>query len=96
MSWTPWNGGQWGYNNLQWIGLTYYHKFNDYWHIAFETWNIHENNVPNLNNPAAQAILASGGTPFSPQFMPFNGPNAAVCAGPSGWSGGAAKIAAHR
>ena len=51
-----WNGGQWGYNNLQWIGLTYYHKLNDYWHIAFETWNIHENGVPNLNNPAAQGI----------------------------------------
>ena len=33
-----WNGGQWGYNNLQWIGLTYYHKINDYWHIAIETW----------------------------------------------------------
>lgn len=89
-----WNGGQWGYNNLQWIGLTYYHKLNDYWHIAFETWNIHENGVPNLNNPAAQAILAGGGTPFSPQFTPFNGPNAAVCAGPSGWSGGAAKTIA--
>ena len=74
------NGGQWGYNNLQWFGLTYYHKFNDYWHIAFESWNIHENDVPNLNNPAASALFADGGTPFSPQFMPFNGPNAAVCA----------------
>ena len=31
-----WNDGVWGYNNLQWVGLTYYHKFNDYWHIAFE------------------------------------------------------------
>ena len=89
-----WNGGQWGYNNLQWIGLTYYHKLNDYWHLAFETWNIHENGVPNLNNPTAQAILAGGGTPFSPQFTPFNGPNAAVCAGPGGWSGGAAKTIA--
>jgi hypothetical protein len=73
------NGGQWGYNNLQWIGGTYYHKINDYWHIAFESWNIHENNVPNLDNPAAAAIIAGGGTPFSPQFTPFNGPNAAHC-----------------
>jgi len=78
-----WNGGQWGYNNLQWIGLTYYHKLNDYWHVAFETWNIHENNVPNLNNATANAIVAGGGTPFSPQFIPFNGPNAAWCSGPS-------------
>jgi len=73
------NAGQWGYNNLQWIGFTYYHKFNDYWHIAFETWNIHEFNVPNLNNPVASALIAAGGTPFSPQFMPFNAPNAALC-----------------
>ncbi len=83
-----WNDGVWGYNNLQWIGFTYYHKFNDYWHIAFETWNIHENNVPNLNNPAAAALVANGGTPFSPLYMPFNGPNAAVCGGPSTWNGG--------
>ena len=47
------NGGQWGYNNLQWYGITAYHKFNDQWHISFETYNEHQNNVPNINNPAA-------------------------------------------
>jgi hypothetical protein len=47
------NGGQWGYNNLQWLGFTYYHKFNEQWHIAFETYNLHQNNVLNANNPAA-------------------------------------------
>ena len=73
------NGGQWGYNNLQWIGGTYYHKLSDYWHIAFETYNLHENNVPNANNPVAAAIVAGGGTPFSPQFIPFNAPNIAQC-----------------
>ncbi len=75
-----WNGGQWGYNNLQWIGATYYHKLNDYWHIAFETYNLHENNVPNNTNPLVQGIIAGGGTPFSPQFIPFNAPNTAICA----------------
>ena len=30
------NNGAWGYNNLQWYGMTYYHKFNDKWHVAFE------------------------------------------------------------
>jgi Putative beta-barrel porin-2, OmpL-like. bbp2 len=84
------NGGQWGYNNLQWIGLTYYHKLSDYWSIAFETWNIHENGVPNLNNATSQGIIAGGGTPFSPQFIPFNAPNAAVCSGPSSWNGATA------
>jgi hypothetical protein len=73
------NSGAWGYDNLQWIGATYYHKFNDQWHISFETYNTHENNVPNLNNPVAAAAVAGGGTPFSPQFTPFNAPNAALC-----------------
>jgi hypothetical protein len=76
------NGGQYGYNNLQWLGLTYYHKFNDYWHIAVETWNIHEFGTPDLNNAAAAALIANNGTPFSPFVMPFNAPNGAWCLGP--------------
>lgn len=77
------NNGAWGYNNLNWLGGTYYHKFNDYWHIAFEAWNIHQFNVPNLDNPGVPGIIAAGGTPFSPQFMPFNAPNAAHCGNPT-------------
>jgi hypothetical protein len=73
------NNGTWGYNNLQWYGLTYYHKFNDQWHISFETYNEHQNNVANLNNPVAVAAIANGGTPFSPQYMPFNAPGGAYC-----------------
>jgi hypothetical protein len=78
------NAGQWGYNNLQWYGLTYYHKFNDAWHISFETYNEHQNNVPNLLNPlvtnaAGTGFFNLGGTPFSPQYMPFNAPSLANC-----------------
>jgi Putative beta-barrel porin-2, OmpL-like. bbp2 len=73
------NGGQWGYNNLQWYGLTYYHKFNDQWHISIEAYDEHQNNVLNANNPAAVAAFQAGGTPFSPQQMPFNAPNLAQC-----------------
>jgi hypothetical protein len=73
------NGGQWGYNNLQWYGFTYYHKFNDQWHISIESYNEHQNNVPNLLNLATQNIIANGGTPFSPQYMPFNAPGGAIC-----------------
>src|SRR6516165_937371 len=76
------NGGQWGYNNLQWIGLTYYHKFNDQWHISFETYNLHQNNVPNALNPAVtgpNGLFTLGGTPFSPQYLPFNSPFLAQC-----------------
>ena len=77
------NSGTWGYNNLQWYGLTYYHKFNDQWHISFETYNEHQNNVANLNNPIAVAAIANGGTPFSPQYMPFNAPGGAFCSSPA-------------
>ena len=73
------NNGTWGYNNLQWYGVTAYHKFNDQWHISFETYNLHQNNVLNANNPAAVAAFAAGGTPFSPQYMPFNAPGLAFC-----------------
>ncbi len=73
------NSGTWGYNNLQWYGLTYYHKFNDQWHISMEAYDIHQNNVLNANNPAALAAYQAGGTPFSPQYMPFNAPGLAQC-----------------
>jgi len=76
------NNGTWGYNNLQWYGMTYYHKFNDQWHISFETYNEHQNNVANILNPAvtgANGFFTLGGTPFSPQYMPFNSPFLAFC-----------------
>jgi hypothetical protein len=73
------NNGAWGYNNLQWYGFTYYHKFTDKFHVAFETYNLHESNVPNLNNPIAAAAIANGGTPFSPQRIPYNAPGGAYC-----------------
>ena len=78
------NDGHYGYNNLQWYGFTAYHKFNDNWHISFEMYDEHENKVPNVDNPTTAAIIAAGGTPFSPQFVPFNAPNGAHC----GSSGG--------
>ncbi len=71
------NNGQWGYNNLQWYGVTYYHKFNDHWHISFEAYDEHQNNVPNITNPTVQQIQANGGTPFA--TIPFNAPNLAQC-----------------
>jgi hypothetical protein len=77
------NGGQWGYNNLQWFGMTYYHKWNDQWHIAFEMYDLHQNNVPNGLNPlvvGTNGLWTNGGTPFSPQYMPFNSPGLAQCA----------------
>lgn len=77
------NSGKWGYNNLQWVGGTYYHKFSDKIHVSMESYVLSQNNVPNANNPAAMAIYNGGGTPFSPQFYPYNGPGVAYCADPT-------------
>jgi hypothetical protein len=76
------NDGVWGYNNLQWYGWTYYHKFSDHWHVSMETYELWQNKVANLNNPTAVAAIANGGTPFSPQYIPFNAPNGASCKDP--------------
>jgi hypothetical protein len=73
------NNGKWGYNNIQWHGFTYYHKFNDQWHIDYENYLLTERGVPNLRNSTALKIFADGGTPFSPQNVPQNPPNLAYC-----------------
>lgn len=73
------NRGNWGYNNLQWYGATYYHKFNDHWHVSLESYYEYQNGVPNANNPQAVSIYQNGGTPFSPQIIRFNAPNLAQC-----------------
>jgi hypothetical protein len=73
------NGGEWGYNNLQWYGLTIYHRFSDKWHISMESYNLYQKDIPNALNPIVANIYAMGGTPFSPQRMPFNAPGLAQC-----------------
>jgi hypothetical protein len=75
------NKGNWGYNNLQWHGFTYYHRFNDQWHIDFESYYLSEHGVVNLNNSYAMAIYNAGGTPFSPQNIATNSTNLAACKG---------------
>jgi hypothetical protein len=80
------NSGRWGYNNLQWYGFTAYHKFDDHWHISFEMYDEHQDKVLNVDNPTAAGILAANGTPFSPQFIPFNAPNPAHCGAEHGLS----------
>jgi hypothetical protein len=64
------NGGTWGYNNLQWKGVTWYHKFNDQWHISWELYNLSQSRVPN-------ALNFNGVTPFS--NFNYNQPFLAQC-----------------
>src|ERR1700744_5833509 len=47
------NNGNWGYNNLQWYGFTYYHKFSDQWHLSYEFYDLHPRNVTTCNDPFA-------------------------------------------
>jgi hypothetical protein len=75
------NNGEYGYNNLQWYGLTAYHKFDSHWHVSYEAYYLHQNDVPNLNNPEVQTINANGGTPFTApgSGIKFNAPDEALC-----------------
>ncbi len=77
------NKGTYGYNNLQWYGATFYHKFDDHWHISAEVYNEHQNNVPNALNSVVQNVYANNGSPFSSAFMPYNSPNLAQCSSAS-------------
>jgi hypothetical protein len=61
------NSGVWGYNNLQWTGITWYHKFNDQWHFSWETYTLGQNKVLNVADPAH--IIANNGFPFTPQSV---------------------------
>jgi Putative beta-barrel porin-2, OmpL-like. bbp2 len=72
------NNGTWGYNNLQWTGLTWFHKFAPDWHLSFETYLEEQRNVLNITDPLG--IIARGGYPFSPaNGFNFNAPFFAQC-----------------
>jgi len=74
------NSGKWGYNNLQWKGVTWYHRFDDKWHFSWEFYELDQRNVPNALNSEVQNIVANGGIPFTPfQGINFNAPNLAQC-----------------
>jgi hypothetical protein len=77
------NSGTWGYNNLQWYGVTWYHKFNDQWHFSWENYTLSQRNVLNVTDPAG--IIAAGGYPFSPlaSGIQWNAPGFATCSNPT-------------
>jgi hypothetical protein len=75
------NNGTWGYDNLQWTGLTWFHKFAPTWHMAFETYLVEQRNVLNITDPLG--IIAREGFPFSPaNGFNFNAPFFAQCSDP--------------
>jgi hypothetical protein len=74
------NDQRWGYNNLAWHGFVYYHRFNEEWHIDFESYYMTEHGVLNNRNPIGLAAFNAGGTWNSPQYIPLNASNLAYCA----------------
>jgi Putative beta-barrel porin-2, OmpL-like. bbp2 len=78
------NAGTWGYNNLQWSGITWYHTINKEWHFAWETYTLFQRNVLNADSgsPGA-AILGAGGFPWNSTYVPYNSPNGAFCSNPT-------------
>jgi len=67
------NNGMWGYNNLQWYGGTWYHKFNDVFHVSIESYYEFERGVASRFNGPGYV-----GTPW--QYM-ANPPGLASCGG---------------
>jgi hypothetical protein len=57
------NNGRYAYNNLQMFDNTWYHKFNDSWHMATEAWYMYQRDVPSVSGP----------------LLPEKGTNGAVC-----------------
>ncbi len=51
------NDGEYGYNNLQMLVASWYHKFNPKWHMATEGWYMWQNNVPSVNNENAPPLI---------------------------------------
>jgi hypothetical protein len=75
------NDGTWGYNNLQWKGITWYHRINEKWHFSWEAYSLSQKNVLNITDPGG--IIANGGYPFSPaNGFSANAPNFAQCSNP--------------
>jgi hypothetical protein len=51
------NSGKYGYNNLNSVYNTWYHKFSPSVHMSTEAWYMWERQVPNVNNPAALNLI---------------------------------------
>jgi hypothetical protein len=77
------NSGHYAYNNMQAYYSTWYHKFSptSQWHTATETWYQYESKTPNVNNPAAQALIetnANGAVCNRPEELTCFAPSYAI------------------
>ncbi len=70
------NNGRFGWNNLQPFVATWYHKFNEHWHIDTEAWYMFETHTPDVSNPQGAAALAAM---FPPPEFNIGAPDGAQC-----------------
>jgi hypothetical protein len=54
------NTGKYAYNNLQAFDNTWYHKFNDSWHMATEVWYMYQRGVPSVSGPLSPEKGSNG------------------------------------
>jgi hypothetical protein len=53
------NKGNYGWNNVQQTVATWYHKFNDKWHMSSEAYYMFQKNTPNMSNVDGPALWNS-------------------------------------
>ena len=85
------NRGNYGWNNLQHEVISWYHKFNDQWHMSNEAWYMYEKNTPNLSNADGAGLYNSYGfgavgTPFGAVGGSGCGPNDGVTCKSKEWA----------
>ena len=76
------NNGQFAWDNVQHLVATWYHKFNDKWHMSNEAWYMWQKDVPNVNNTDPNV---GGAAQIAAKFpnTTFGAPFGALCSDPS-------------
>jgi len=87
------NSGNFGWNNLQQQVVTWYHKFNDQWHMSSEAYYMQQKNTPNMSNPDGPGVWNSYfgssnsvGGPFGAMGGRGCGPNDGVTCTSKEWA----------
>jgi hypothetical protein len=68
------NDSHFGWDNIQHAVTTWYHKFDERWHMDTEIWYLWESRVPNANNADGAALLSQRYNDLT-----FGAPNGAQC-----------------
>jgi hypothetical protein len=67
------NSGKYAYNNVQLFVSTWYHKFNQRWHMATEAYYEYERSVPSISGPITPEPNTNGAACIAGQISCFAG-----------------------